>query len=827
MLKLGQGLAKVIRLRQAIFPLLLLGFFTVSIPTFAADAGSNTADFRIDPAQLADALSQFGAQSGVQVVYSPEVAQGLNVRGVSGRLTVDAALKQLLAGTGITWSYVNSDTVVLKREQTQKSPAADPVKKTRLDKSESSPAAIGEIVVSAQKKGEERLNDTPVPVSVLNADNLAETGQVLLKDYYALVPGLSVAPYYTSAQNITIRGITTGGFANPVVGVLVDDVPFMGSVGQGGTQGVNVPDFDPGDLARVEVLRGPQGTLYGASSMGGLIKYVTRDPSTDGYSGRVEAGTSSVYNGAQPGFNVRASANIPLGETLAMRASAFQRQDPGYIDNPATHVDGINVEQVYGGRISALWRPSEAASLKLSALYQYAHRDGLNEVDVQPGLGDLQQNYIPGAGLDTRIVQAYSAAVDWKLPGVDLTSVTGFNINEDHNTLDWSFVQGPAAQKLFGVSSTVYSAHPIAKKFSQELRLSGSFRSNIDWLIGGFYTHESGNNTSAIYAEDTSTGQFVGTFGLGNNQVAFKEYAGFVDLTYHFTDRFDIQVGGRESHNDLEKVNVLPPSPTQRENDSVFTYLFTPRFRLSPNFMLYGRFASGYRPGTPSSAVSVQAGAPAQSSADKTQNYEIGTKADFLDNRLSIDASLYYIDWKNIQLTLLQQSTHFIYSTNGGAAKSEGVEFSVTVRPWDGLVASGWVSYDDAVLTEMFPASSTAYGAKGDRLPFTPRYSANLSLEQEFPLSDNATGFVGALASYVGERTSLFTATPVRQQFPAYTKTDLRAGVRYDSWTASMYANNVANAGGVLNGGIAYFYPQAFIYITPRTVGLTLTKTFR
>src|ERR1700728_291985 len=199
--------------------------------------------------------------------------------------------------------------------------------------------SLDEIIVSAQKR-DERLQDVPIPVSVIGAAALVQSNQVKITDYYTEVPGLSVAPGPTSTNTLSIRGISTGANASgppapaPTVGIVIDDIPF------GGTGGGDplVPDFDPGDLARIEVLRGPQGTLYGASSLGGLIKFVTVDPSTDAVCGRLEAGANGVHNGAEPGYTFRGSVNIPLSSDLAIRASAFTRQDPGYIHDPVVGV---------------------------------------------------------------------------------------------------------------------------------------------------------------------------------------------------------------------------------------------------------------------------------------------------------------------------------------------------------------------------------------------------------------------------------------------------------------------------------------------------------
>jgi len=241
---------------------------------------------------------------------------------------------------------------------------------------------------------------------------------------------------------------------------------------------------------------------------------------------------------------------------------------------------------------------------------------------------------------------------------------------------------------------------------------------------------------------------------------------------------------------------------------------------------VYGRLASGYRPGGPNSPDRIVEGAPSGFRPDKTQNYEIGAKGDFLDHTLTFDSSIYYIDWKSIQLQLLTP-LGLSYGANGGAAKSEGAEISVTSRPLAGLSVSAWLDYDNAVLKEALPSNGTAVGAAGDRLPLSSRISGNLSVQQDFPLWQGGTGFVGGEVSYVGSRQGQFQGTPTRQDFPAYTKTDLQVGVKGESWKASVYANNVANIRGMLTGGPADLYnPDAFIYIQPRTVGLNFSHSF-
>jgi iron complex outermembrane receptor protein len=702
--------------------------------------------------------------------------------------------------------------------------------------SDSPPSAPEEILVTAQKRVE-NLQEVPVPVTVLSADSLAERSQVLLRDYFDQVPALAVTPSYEGNQYLTIRGIATGGTTTPTVGVMVDDVPYGSSTAG---EGNLAPDIDPGDLARIEVLRGPQGTLYGANSMGGLLKFVTKDPSTQGYGGRIEAGTNYVHNGAEPGFNIRASANVPLGDTFAIRLSGFNRQDPGYIDNPVTQVDGVNKVEAYGARLSALWKPSVDLSVRLSALYQDLKSKGLPQVIVQPGLWGLQQNYIPGTGQYDKTVEAFSATLDYKLGGVNLTSVTGYNLNRYPDVIDFTFIDGAPARKFYGVSAGVFNDYTSTSKFTQEIRLSGAIGRHFDWLLGGFYTHEHVTFDQHREAHDLTTGRFVGELGFATFPTAYKEYAAFADLTYHVTDRFDVQLGSRESHSEVTNLAEIQtgllfnaPStvitvPAVESNANSFTYLVTPRFKLSDDIMMYARLASGYRPGGPNAGIAVAQGAPSAFSPDKTQNYEVGAKGDFFDHSLSLDASVYYIDWKDIQLKL-DTPQNFGYQGNGGNAKSQGVELSVESRPLTGLSIVGWVAYDDAVITHP-PANAAVYLYPGARLAYSSRWSGNVSLEQDFHLWDSAIGFVGGQVSYVGDRLGIFTGkngVPApRQAYPGYTREDLRAGVKYESWTTNIYVNNVADRRGLVGGGLGFFPPSAFIYIQPRTIGLNVSKRF-
>jgi iron complex outermembrane receptor protein len=813
-----------------------------------ARAGSTT--FAIEPQDLSGALKAFAVQSHREIFFSPELAVGRKSKGVKGTYEDLKALNIILEGTGLDFSITTSNAILVRDPANKGNTSStdllpnSAVRATQTAATETpsagrdpppptSPAgaegpALSEIIVTAQKRNE-RLQDVPVPVTVISAESLIATNQVRLQDYYTRIPGLAVTPDDLVGQAmVTIRGVTTGPYTNPTVGIVVDDIPYGASTGIAG--GSAIPDIDPSDLAQIEVLRGPQGTLYGASSIGGLLKFVTVDPSTDALSGRVEAGTSSVYNGAELGYNMRGAVNVPLSDTAAVRASAFVRQDPGYIDDPVHHLNGTNWIEAYGGRVSALWRPSEDLSLKLSATLQDTTKHGSSEVDIESGLSGLQQNDAPNTGKYHLRVEVYNATLKAKLGIVDLTSISGYGINKNYSSFDLTPAFSGYTESQFGVTGTPSNQLNKTSKITQEFRLSAPAGDHLDWLLGAFYTHENSPNIQDVLAENFTSGEVVGSWLHQLIPSTFEEYAAFTDVTFHLTNQFDVQVGGRESENRQENSQTaqgpyetellgLPSesffSPEVKTRDDSFTYLVTPRFRFTPDLMAYARLASGYRPGGPNyNAVAFNL--PPSFKPDKTQNYELGVKGDTLDHILTFDASLYRIDWKDIQVTVINPANYSSYTANGSRARSQGVELSLEAKPVVGLVLSSWIAWNDAKLTEPFPLGppGSVAGAAGDRLPYSSRYSGNVAFEDSFLVGDPTQPFVGATVAYVGDREGVFNVTPPanppRQEFPSYVQIDLRAGVRHDSWLVNTYVTNLADKRGLLTGGIGTLNPSAY-----------------
>ena len=709
------------------------------------------------------------------------------------------------------------------------------------DSASSSDRTLDEIIVTAQKR-EERLQDVPMSLTALSADSLIQRNQVQLENYVREVPGFSFSDQGNGQTSLTLRGISTGGLTNSTVGITVDDVPF-GS-GTALTYGSQTSlDLDPAVLSQIEVLRGPQGTLYGAASLGGLVKYVTKDPSLTQFSGRVQAGLNKVTDGDGTGNSFRGMVEFPVvANTLGLSLSAFTRRDAGFVDDPGQGRKDVNTRKVSGGRVAALWKISDVVSLRLGGLIQDSRTDGTSGINT---LGDLvinnglTHNELRGTGAYSIKSQLYSANLTAKWEHISFTSISAYNKQAYASILQFPRFYG-LAESIFGVRGSAITDDFSTRKFSQEFRLASSGE-RLDWLLGLFYTDEKTHSMQTLPVLDPANGIPVGSLLVSDFPLHLKESAVFADVTYHFTDRFNVQVGGRYSHNkqtyDETDSGILIGAdpftlPTETSKDNAFTFLVTPQFKFSDDLMLYARAASGYRVGGPNPSADLF-GLPATFKADKTLNFEVGVKGSLFDRALSYDAAAYFIDWRDIQLSQRDAATQFAYFSNAGKARSQGLELSVQTRPINGFRMTVALSFNDAKLKKDLPDG--AYGLSGDRLPYSARFTGSVSADQEFALNARFTGFLGASVDYTGSRFDQFAATPPpanrRLELPAFTVVDLRAGFRDEHWTAQLYANNVGNKHGLLSAGSVgrtsqLTDPMSVNIVRPRTVGVSATYSF-
>jgi outer membrane receptor protein involved in Fe transport len=699
--------------------------------------------------------------------------------------------------------------------------------------SEDSAAPENDIVVTATKRSE-RLIEVPVAISVIDSAAMASQNLVTIKDYVARVPGLSTLDQGNGLVQVAIRGITTGGLSNSTVGVTIDDIPVGGSTGL--TYGaVLVPELDPAIIQRVEVLKGPQGTLYGASSLGGLLRYVTLQPSVDGLSGRASLGGTTVAHGEQ-GFAGRATLNVPLSSDSAILVNGFFRRDPGYVDDASRGLANINRQDVYGGRAAFRWNPTNALSVKLAAIVQDVDGDGTAQIDADANLTPVvpyNQTRLPRTGPYHRQVRLYSAQVDLDLKFATLTSLTGYNYSKFRSIDDTDIANRIIATLSTGdpgVAATTYFS-VNTKKFVQELRLTSPTGSRFEWLVGGFYTRETSDPLYNLVAVRPATGAVVADdIFVDKYPLTYREIAGFANATYHFTNRFDLQLGGRYGQNKQSYHETIDGplfggyDVRTRSSEDVFTYSVSPRFRINRSMTLYARVATGYRPGGPNTALTPTT--PEEFGSDRTTNYEVGFKGEFLSGKLYVEGSAFRVDWKDIQLQQTDPVTLFAYYDNAGGARSQGFELSATYNAARGLALAANVANTDAKLTQPAPLIAGSPTA-GTRLPFSAPWTASFSADQEVRLGGDVKGSLGATLAYQDKRRGLFQSYG-QATYPAFTTLDLRVSVSTSGWTLSAFASNVfdkavAIAGDVRTPGSSRF--QAILN-RPRTLGVQVEKRF-
>lgn len=750
-------------------------------------------------------------------------------------------------------------------EPSQEEEAAESEEASEPDEAGAGEDFAETITVTAQKR-DEALEEIPMSVTVLPGETLERQRVDDFRDLVAVVPGLSIESTTPGVTRLTLRGINTGGVAS-TVGVYVGDVPFGSSSGLA-NGAVLSADFDTFDLARVEVLRGPQGTLYGASSLGGVLKYVPNPPALARSETRVETSLESVENG-ELGYSVAGVVNSPIGDRFALRASGYYRLEGGFIDSignqpiPSLTDPGINVVggtlveddlnqlDKSGARLAALFAPSERFSLTFEVQAQTIESDAPHTVDVDPNTLDRVNDGLVQSRYHEQFseveYQTYSATMDWDLGGVTLESVTSYSTFEQDAQTDTAFATpltgGPPLASLvtllFGDAATrplsvVFPSGVSTDKTTQELRLLSAENQRLEWLIGAYYTDEDSEIGQDLLAVEAGTDTVAGDIPpLADISLVstYEEYALFANATWHVTPRFDLSFGGRASENDQVASQVsdgilvggLTVFEDARSSESPFTYSFSPRLELGESSSIYARVATGFRPGGPNVLPpAAPEDTPATYDSDRLTSYEVGFKTGSSD--FSLDLAAYYLDWEDIQL--LAVVNNFGINANGGTAVSKGAELTLGLQPTNGLLVSFNGAYTDAHLTQ--DTDPVVGGIDGDPLPWVPEWSFGLHGDYAWPVMGDSVAHVGGSVSYTGERPADLgdrVADGSVREIDSYTTVNLGTGVDFGAWSLELYGRNLTDERGVTSVDTGGFLPdgaRALGLIRPRRFGLAV-----
>jgi iron complex outermembrane receptor protein len=676
----------------------------------------------------------------------------------------------------------------------------------------SNTVVLEEVVVTATKRAED-LQSVPDSVTAIGDSLLNRIQAQSLSDIAAYVPGLNVQASGVEANRLIIRGLTTGpNDLSPSVGVYIDDAPF-GSNSGFALGALFSPDLDPFDLERVEVLKGPQGTLYGASTLAGLVKYVTKAPDPDSFSTHARVDFDRADDSGANTYAMRAGVNLPLiSGKVALRVSGFYENSDGDTSDVRTGESGLNGSYKHGGRADLLIKPISNLSIDLIAFTDTSVSPHVGVIDGNPQT--LQPTYGQYAGYDfvnafaSSSYSIYEATVRYEFAnGITATSTTSYShfaVNEQaDDTSTFQPALGPVLGPLLEFSGPV---QPTTLKYTEELRVASPSSDHFEWLAGIFFDRDNSSYLSAFNStylfgatppavlQPTVTA--LASYENVDNIEHYTEYAGFADATYYIVPQFDLSGGLRFSHNSqalttygsgfLALENIIPTYSADTSHDNVWTESFAARWHLLPQSILYARYATGYRPGGPTGAG--QTFAP-----DTTRNYELGFKTTALGGALQADVAAFFIDWRDVQLNFFNGENDVI--GNAGNAHSKGVELQAVYAPLKAFTIQGNAAYTDAVISSLIPGAQGG-AAVGDQLPSNSKWTAGLLADYYLPLAGATRWNAGAGLRYRSSSDTTFPNDPGTRFYtlPATVFFDLRTGLNFgEHFALTFQILNVAN----------------------------------
>ena len=710
---------------------------------------------------------------------------------------------------------------------------------------------IEEIVVTANKRQQSE-RTLAGAVTAVTRERLDEAGASSFSEYLSLSPGVNFNSGTPGYSVIAIRGIssdTIPSLTQTAVGTYYDDIPLTDP----GTP-IAVPDIDAFDAERIEVLRGPQGALYGSSSMGGAVNYIPQSPDADNFGFNAQA-FGDLKKNSSLGGGGRLMANLPLwSEVAGLRVVGYYTHTPGYIDNIGLDREETNSSTTRGGRAILGFTPTPDSRLRLTALMQQTNADDAGYVDKS--LGDLKKNTTQ---LEPSENQIKLGALHYDLDTEygDWTFVGGYQEKDSDLSFD--------AKNALGLTATGQLAPLIltqggdVKGYSGELRYVSPAWDRFDFLVGASDANRDENFEVILNSQDlaqvadllrerlaqlgvTLPGVIEGaTTVFGEHaKIEAPEAALFIDGKLHITDTIKLTAGGRYYHNRIDShvlaqgLLVLPSGSTEyRKDDSQSARGFNPKVTLSwqatPHVMLYALYSRGYRLGGPNLAPStLLTPTPLFYDSDKVRNYEVGIKTAWLDGALNADLTGFWIDWKGIPLLLTDRLQLFKYIDNVGDARSRGVEASLAVRPLSFLTARSSLTWLDArLLNDFDPNNGLPPAEEGDRLPGAPEWTVTNSLITAWTWGTYMPS-LALIHRYESASATNLSFPDVKKG--GYHTLDARAAVRVGPFTVAAYGKNLNDVRGTTASN-NYKQPTGTItelrYITPpRSVGVELSYAF-
>ena len=823
----------------------LIKFFTTALifllhaAVFADDA--NTVDFDIPEQSLTSALRSFAEQADMQVFYSHQAVDNLNTGGLSGRYQPEAGMRKLLEKTGMSFEKSDDNTLALRAAEaakgsgkggggtggeltsgsSQQATEKEPHKQPTLGGEANSKATadfLPEIIVSATRR-DENLQDVALSAYVLSNRTLEQKGVQEFIDIAREIPGLGVTSRTRGALDIGIRGIRTltPGTGGPTVSYYLDEIS---------TPATQLATFD---LSRVEVLRGPQGTLFGEGSLGGALRFITNQPDASGFDGRVAANVADISAG-ESSYSVSGMVNIPLVEdSLALRVVGQYQDNGGFIDNvTAGHEEqDVDDHSLEGVRAILKWAPTSRLTITPSIIYQ-KDRSRLGSYEslvADPSntlrfisLGDLEQRSTIDIDRSGEFYQP-SLVLNYRFEGFEVTSSTNYYDSEDLSVnLSPGFLPSlpPAEIQFFGKSEI----------FTQELRLVSAKEGPIQWAAGIFYRDSEAVTDISVVALRSSASTIT----------EVEQLAVFGTVSYRMFDKFRAEVGLRwfdESQDGTNMANFAPPldflsSVTERNGSKS---LVTPRFSLSYDItgdaMVYASAAKGFRRGQVNLESTIPPDGDVFTDPDTLWTYELGLKSTWLSDRAYFNTAVFYTEWSDIQVSqpILIGGFTAAFVRNAGFATSQGLEIEAGWRPIHNLDVSLNTSILDAELKrDVDPAEGLFDGAE---LTLAPEYQVGGAVQYSYPapIFGNASGVIRADFSFRGKQVSVYDGDLPRDQITSepYELVNLNLGLEWEKFQFYVFCKNLFDKRAEYN----FNAPATVIHRNqPRTIGFSFRANY-
>ncbi len=791
----------------------------IVLPGAGAAAAEPRAPFSIPAGLPLDrALTLFSIQSDREILFTPDIVAGRRTRGVAGRMAPAAALDRLLQGSGLGWRDFQGRYLIVRTEAPQMEAE---------DRPQTTAEVEGVVVTALRRPTLDRL--TPMSMRVLSGEDLTRTGTATFNEAAGLMPGLTQTSTGTGRHRLSLRGVYGSGEATTAL--YYNDVPVTGPSGTTADPGGSAPEFLLVDVERLELLRGPQGTLYGASAMGGALKVVFKRPDLAQAGGTLSTDLST--NAGQWGDAATVVLNQPLVRDRAgLRLAAYRRRDPAFVDNARLGLTDINESIAQGVRLGLGLRLGEDLSVDLTAAYQDAE-----ETDTASGWAGAPPNVSRGhvrTPFDSRIAM-YEGALSWRVSGMSLSANAAAYSWDSTRRIDYTgtleserlspdgclrYFQLNAPGACTPAQLASYSAYvdsrapgllhqPIRLDAQvQELRLQSETEGFFAWTAGLFHEVRDDVVDSQVLAADAASGLPRADAGFTGRRIVDSrliQRAVYGEVTLGADRDTALVLGARRFEYEKRTqgqalvVNVISNTTDANfrnmtgENGWSLKVLASHRF--SPTAMGYVQASQGFRPG----GVNPAPGLPPNLSAygaDSLWNYEMGFKASWLNNRLTLDAAAYRIDWRDMQYTASSANGAFSFIANLGRARVNGLEADASFVVGPQFRGGANLAITDAVLTSnQASADGVGLGSAGDRIPAVARLSAEGWLERRIDLPSGWEVLLRGDVAYVGPSHSTFQpGVGADVALGDIWLLNLRATVRGGDWSLAAYVDNAADA---------------------------------